>query len=214
MTFQADLVLARHMCTASCRAGAKSTIPTFDEIADREIARIEIIRTVCGLDSPAAAQHAGGNISMPGHVVMGSRLGPPSIIEQTILQHPVRIMTIGAFDMTVTEIEVRLVLAQVGIQSCMYFTYRLLVAVGYRHMRQAGYKIGFNIGHLEHGITLAVQHTAIGGMTGVAGFLQRRVAAGLGAQKAIGAFSQQMTRSLHRMGVMAVQATCPPHRQI
>ena len=51
---------------------------------------------------------------------MGPRLGRAEIIEQTILHHPVRIMTIAALHVAIAVTELTLQLHKVGISNLVY----------------------------------------------------------------------------------------------
>ncbi len=151
---------------------------------------------------------------MPAAVRMGSGQRATGIIEQPVLQRPVRIMAIGALHVAATQVQVGPELEQVRIPRIVNLVYGLLIGIGNRHVRQPRGEIGLDVGHFEGGATLPVQHAAIGRVAGVAGFLERSVTARLGTQKTVRPFAQQVARTLYRVGIMAVQAARPPDGQV
>ena len=55
MALQANLVLARHMRANDGSTGAAAAVTAFDDIADREVVRVKVVRSVYRLDAPVSA---------------------------------------------------------------------------------------------------------------------------------------------------------------
>ena len=104
MTLQAYLVFPGNVTAGNRGTGTTAAVAPFDDIADRKIVRIEIAGTVNRLHAPAAAECARQDIGMPRAVIVGAGIGGAGIVEQAVLEHAMRIVAIGAFDVTIAPV--------------------------------------------------------------------------------------------------------------
>ena len=206
------------------------------------IARVDRLDT-CGAAQHAGdkvAVHVTDGIFMAVRARLCIRVGRRKRARQPILSldDPVRVVAVGAFGMPVgqvakAELGARFheVLAAIPDRSrgigaigvgtviedaadLMHFRAGRLVGTPDRHAARQR-EVRLDVGNGLR-ITGRVSHRrfATAGVALVAGFLDRGIAAGLGAGQAVGAFAGQAPRALYRVRIVAVQTPYLPDRRI